>query len=53
MKVALQRESYNLRGIENVTGEQALTALAYNMIRAKNLLGFDGLMKAVSGKNIK
>ena len=34
-----------LRGKEKVTGEFALMCLGYNIKRAKNLLGFDGMMK--------
>ena len=43
MKTTLNRDSYNLRGLHKVKGEHALTALAYNMIIAYNLLGFDKL----------
>ena len=43
MKIALGREAYNLRGLQKVSGEQALTAWAYNFKIAFNLLGFKGL----------
>lgn len=35
----------NLRGLEKVNGEVALIMTVYNMKRAKNILGYDQLMK--------
>jgi hypothetical protein len=38
-----------MRGLEKVRGEFSLTALAYNLRRALNLVGFAELMAAVQG----
>jgi hypothetical protein len=35
------------KGLEKVRGEFSLTALAYNLRRALNIVGIDGLMEAV------
>ncbi len=36
-----------MRGLGKVGGEFSLTALAYNLTRAINLVGVPGLLKAV------
>jgi len=36
-----------MRGLEKVGGEFSLTAFAYNLRRAINLVGVPGLLKAV------
>lgn len=38
----------NLRGLEKVNGELALIMTVYNLKRAKNILGIDGLMEKLS-----
>jgi len=37
-----------MRGLEKVRGEFSLTALAYNLRRALNILGMEKLMAAVA-----
>ncbi len=37
-----------MRGLEKVRAEFSLTALAYNLRRALNILGMEGLMAAVA-----
>ena len=41
---------YLTRGLEKVNGELALMAIAYDLARSMTLLGFVGLLEAVSGK---
>jgi hypothetical protein len=38
-----------LKGLKKVDGEFALSCLAYNIERARNLLGFDRLMEIIAG----
>jgi len=37
-----------MRGLQKVRAEFSLTALAYNLRRALNIVGFNGLMAAVA-----
>ena len=37
-------DHFLLRGLRKVTGEFSLMCLGYNIIKARNLLGFDGLL---------
>jgi hypothetical protein len=39
--------AFLMRGLEKVRAEFSLTALAYNLRRALNIIGFDGLMAAL------
>ena len=48
IKRDLGADHFLLRGIENVDGEFALMCLAYNIRRARNILGFDGLLEALA-----
>ena len=50
IKRSLDSSYFLLRGNSKVTGEFALFSLAYNMIRAINLLGFDEVMKRMVEK---
>lgn len=49
IKRALNAGYFLLRGMRKVTGEFALACLAYNINRAKNLLGFDKMMRVMIG----
>jgi transposase len=48
IKRAMGATHFLLKGLEKVEGEFALFCLGYNIERAKNLLGFDRLMKLVT-----
>ena len=50
IKRALGCGYYLLRGMKKTAGETALFCLCYNIRRARNLLGFDGLMRALKEK---
>lgn len=50
IKRSLDSSYFLLRGNSKVTGEFALFSLAYNMIRAINMLGFDEVMKRMVEK---
>ena len=47
IKQWMNQGAFLMRGLEKVRAEFSLTALAYNMTRAINLVGVPGLMKAV------
>jgi transposase len=49
IKRAMGFTYFLLRGMEKVDGEFALSCLAYNIERAKNLLGFDKMMELMVG----
>ena len=40
--------AFLMRGLEKVRGEFSLTALVYNLRRALNVVGMEGLMAAVA-----
>jgi hypothetical protein len=40
--------AFLMRGLQKVRAEFSLTALAYNLRRALNIVGFNGLMAAVA-----
>ena len=44
MKRSMGYDHFLLRGLRKVTGEFSLMCLGYNLIRARTLLGFDGLL---------
>lgn len=44
----MNQGAFLTRGIEKVRGEFSLTALAYNMRRALNILGMEKMMEAVA-----
>lgn len=44
IKHSMNAGYFLLNGMEKVTGEFALSAIAYNMIRSRNLLGFNKMM---------
>ena len=44
----MNQGAFLMRGLENVRGEFRLTALAYNLRRVLNLVGFAELMAAVA-----
>lgn len=44
----MNQGAFLMRRIENVRGEFSLTALAYNIRRALNLVGVRGLIAAIS-----
>ena len=48
IKRDLGADHFLLRGIENVDGEFALMCLAHDIRRARNILGFDGLLEALA-----
>jgi hypothetical protein len=48
IKQWMNQGAFLTRGLENVRGEFSLTALAYNLRRVLNLVGFETLMAAVS-----
>jgi transposase len=48
IKRAMGAGYFLLRNIKKVEGEFALMALGYNLVVAKNLLGFKGMMQAVT-----
>ena len=45
MKRSMGCDHFLVRGLRKVTGELSLTCLGYNLIRARILLGFDGLLQ--------
>ena len=47
IKQWMNQGAFLMRGLEKVRGEFSLTALAYNMTRAINLVGVPGLLQAV------
>ena len=47
MKFWMEQSTFLMRRLDNVRGEFSLTALAYNIRRAINLVGVGGLIKAV------
>jgi transposase len=47
IKQWMNQGAFLMRGLENVRGEFSLTALAYNLRRVLNLVGFSELMAAV------
>lgn len=49
IKRAMGGSYFLLKGMRKVTGEFALFCLGYNIERAKNLLGFDKMMKVMAG----
>ena len=48
IKQWMNQGAFLMRGLENVRGEFRLTALAYNLRRAPNLVGFRELMAALA-----
>ena len=44
----MNQGAFLMRGLENVRGEFSLTALAYNLRRVLNLVGFKDLLAAVA-----
>jgi hypothetical protein len=44
----MNQGAFLTRGLEKVRGEFSLTALAYNLRRALNILGMEELMAAVA-----
>lgn len=49
IKRAMGATYFLLKGLRKVTGEFALFCLGYNIERAKNLLGFEKMMKLMAG----
>ena len=49
IKQWMNRGAFLMRGLEKVRGEFSLTALAYNLRRVLNIVGFTELMTAVRG----
>jgi len=47
IKQWMNQGAFLMRGLEKVRAEFSLTALAYNMTRAINLVGVPGLIQAV------
>jgi hypothetical protein len=45
----MNQGAFLMRGLDNVRAEFSLTALAYNLRRAVNILGVDAMMAAVRG----
>jgi hypothetical protein len=43
----MNQGAFRMRGLEKVRGEFSLTALAYNLRRVLNIMGFTTLMTAV------
>jgi Transposase DDE domain len=48
IKQWMNQGAFLMRGLENVRAEFSLTALAYNFRRVLNLVGFTGLMAALT-----
>ena len=48
IKQWMSQGSFQMRGLEKVRAEFSLTALAYNLRRMLNIVGFAGLMAAVA-----
>ena len=49
IKQWMNQGAFLMRGLEKVRGEFSLTALAYNLRRVLNIVGFTELMAAVQG----
>jgi hypothetical protein len=49
IKQSMNQGAFLMRGLQQVRGEFSLTALAYNLRRALNIVGFIDLMMAVRG----
>jgi hypothetical protein len=49
IKKWMGQDAFLMRGLENVRGEFSLTALAYNIRRAINLVGLTALIQAAKG----
>jgi transposase len=49
IKQWMNQGAFLMRGLDKVRGEFSLTALAYNLRRVLNIVGFTGLMAAVQG----
>jgi hypothetical protein len=49
IKQWMHQGAFLMRGLEQVRGEFSLTALAYNLRRVLNIVGFPELMMAVQG----
>ena len=49
IKQWMNQGAFLMRGLEKVRGEFSLTALAYNLRRVLNIIGFTELMTAVRG----
>ena len=49
IKQWMNQGAFLMRGLEKVRGEFSLTALAYNLRRVLNIVGFTELMTAVRG----
>ena len=49
IKQWMNQGAFLMRGLEKVRGEFSLTALAYNLRRVLNIVGFTELMTAVQG----
>ena len=49
IKQCMNQGAFLIRGLEKVRGEFSLTALAYNLRRVLNIVGFTELMAAVQG----
>ena len=49
IKQWMNQGTFLMRGLEKVRGEFSLTALAYNLRRVLNIVGFSKLMAAVRG----
>jgi hypothetical protein len=47
IKQWMNQGAFLTKGLEKVRGEFSLTALAYNLRRALNIVGMEGLMEAV------
>ena len=47
IKRAMGSDHFLLRGLQKVEGEFALSCLGYNIERAKNLIGFEKMMKVM------
>jgi hypothetical protein len=48
VKQWMNQGAFLMRGLEKVRAEFALTALVYNLRRALNIVGVEGLMAAVA-----
>ena len=48
IKQWMNQGAFLMRGLEKVRGEFSMTALAYNLRRVLNLVGFEALMAAVA-----
>jgi transposase len=48
IKQWMNQGAFLMRGLENVRAEFSLTALAYNLRRALNILGVEAMVRAVA-----